>query len=92
VTQKRRYMFGLGAVVIALFVAGAVWRAFNPNASEAPTNTTDETSLPAWQDGYYLCLHHAPMTPVQMYRLVQRKLPHDNRTIALQGCQTGQKR
>jgi hypothetical protein len=82
-------MFGLGAVVIALFVAGAVWRAFNPNASEAPTG--DETQLAAWQDGYYLCLHRPQMTPAQMYRLVQRKLPHDSRTIALRGCQAAQK-
>ena len=90
-TQKRRYMFGLGALVLALFVSGAVWRAFHPNASEAPTNG-DETQLAAWQDGYYLCLHHAQMTPAEMYRLVRRKLPHDDRTIALRGCQAGQKR
>ena len=88
-TEKRRYMLGLGAVVIALFVAGAVWRAFHPNASENPT---EETQLAAFQDGYYLCLHHAQMTPAQMYRLVRRKLPHDNRAIALRGCQAGQKR
>ena len=89
-TQRRRYMLGLGAVVLALFVSGAVWRAFNPNKSEAPTD--DETQLADWQDGYYLCLHEAKLSPAQMYRLVQRKLPHDNRTIALRGCQAAQKR
>jgi len=90
VTQKRRYMFGLGAAVIVLFIAGAIWRAYHPNASEAPT-TNDETELAGWQDAYYLCLHHSPMTAAQMYRLVERKLPHANRSVALRGCQAAQK-
>jgi hypothetical protein len=81
-------MFGLAALVLGLFVAGAVWRAFNPNKSEAPN---DEVNIQARLDGYYLCLHQPVLTPAQMYRLVQRRLPDDDRQLALRGCQEAQK-
>jgi hypothetical protein len=84
-------MLALGAVVIGLFVSGAVWRATHPNASENPTdNPTEEQDIAARQDGYYLCLHRQPMTAAQMYRLVKRKLPHDDVALALRGCQEAQ--
>ena len=82
-------MWAFAIVVAALFVSGAVWRATHPNASENPT---EEKDIATQQDGYYLCLHRPQLTAAQMYRLVQQKLPHDNRTIALRGCEAGQKR
>ena len=83
---RRRYVWGLVAVVLALFVAGAVWRGFHPNASEAPVEDTDASRL----DGYYLCLNRPPLTLAQMYRLIVRKLPHDDEPTALRGCQQAQ--
>ena len=80
-------MLGLGALVLALFVAGAVWRAFNPNASEAPN---DEVNIQARLDGYYLCLHQPVMSPAQMYRLVHRRLPNVDQQLAMRGCQEAQ--
>ena len=85
---RRRYVWGLVAVVLALFLAGAVWRAFNPNASEAPGENTDVSR----QHGYYLCLDRPPLTLAQMYRLIVRKLPHDDEPAALVGCQQAQQR
>ena len=79
----------LGGLVVALFVSGAVWRAFNPRVSENPD---EETQLLDRQDGYYLCLHHSPLTPAQMYRLIKRKFPHDDLTVAIRGCQEAQNR
>ena len=66
-------MWVLATVVLALFVSGAVWRAFNPTASEGPS---EDVRLISRQDGYYLCLHRQPLTAAQMYRLVKRRLPH----------------
>ena len=80
-------MWALGAVVLGLFAAGMVWRATHPNTSENPT---EERDLASRQDGYYLCLHRQPLTAAQMYRLVKRRLPHDNLALALRGCQEAQ--
>jgi hypothetical protein len=74
----------LASVVIALFVAGAVWRAFNPTASENPN---DDAQITSRQDGYYLCLNRRPMSAAQMYCLIKRKLPNDDPTAAIRGCQ-----
>ena len=82
-------MLALGSLVVALFVAGIVWRAFNPGAGETPNEDSQITSR---QDGYYLCLNRPPMKPADMYRLVRRKLPNDDPTFALRGCQLAQKR
>ena len=81
------FMFAFGSLVIALFAAGIVWRAFNPHADENPN---DEAQIAARQDGYYLCLNRRPMTAAQMYRLIKRKLPNDNLAAALRGCQEAQ--
>jgi hypothetical protein len=81
-------MWVLGSVVVALFVSGMVWRAFNPGASENPN---DDAQIAARQDGYYLCLNRRPMTPAQMYRLIKLKLPKDDVAAALRGCQEAQK-
>jgi hypothetical protein len=78
----------LASVVIALFVAGAVWRAFNPTASENPN---DDAQITSRQDGYYLCLSRHPMSAAQMYRLIKRKLPNDDLTAAIRGCQEAQR-
>jgi hypothetical protein len=80
-------MWAFAIVVAGLFLAGAVWRATHPNASENPT---EERDIAARQDGYYLCLHRQPLTAAEMYRLVKRRLPHDNLAVALRGCQEAQ--
>jgi hypothetical protein len=89
VRDKRRLLVLLVALVVALFVAGGVWRAFNPRTSENPD---EETQLLARQDGYYLCLHRPRLSPAEMYRLVRRKLPSEDLAAALRGCQEAQKR
>lgn len=80
-------MWAFAIVVAGLFLAGAVWRATHPNASENPT---EERDIAARQDGYYLCLHRQPLTAAEMYRLVKRRLPRDNLAVALRGCQEAQ--
>ncbi len=87
--QRRAIVWGLVAMVVALFVAGVVWRALNPNASENPD---EDAQLLSRQDGYYLCLHRPEMTPGEMYKLLRRKLPKDNQVAALRGCQEAQNR
>ena len=87
--DRRRYMWAFAIVVAGLFAAGIVWRAANPNTSEAPV---DEPDVSPRQDGYYLCLHRRPMTTAEMYRLVKRKLPNDDLALALRGCQEAQPR
>ena len=87
-TQRSRYLLGLGLLIAALFVSGAVWRALNPGASENPDEDTKITSR---QDGYYLCLNRRPLSPAQMYRLIKARLPHDDLAAALRGCQEAQK-
>ena len=81
-------MWILVSLVVVLFVAGGVWRAFHPGASENPD---EDAQILARQDGYYLCLHRRPMSPAQMYRLIKRKLPNDDIAAALRGCQEAQK-
>jgi hypothetical protein len=80
-------MWVLALVVASLFVAGAAWRAAHPTTSENPD---EDTQITARQHGYYLCLHRRPMDAAQMYRLVKRKLPHDDLTLALRGCREAQ--
>lgn len=85
---NRRIVWVIVSVVLALFVAGMVWRAFNPGASENPN---EDAQITARQDGYYLCLNRRPMTAAQMYRLIKRRLPNDNLAAALRGCQEAQR-
>ena len=82
-------MWAFAIVVAALFASGVVWRATHPNASEAPV---EDTGIADRQDGYYLCLHRRVLTTAEMYRLVRRKLPNDDPTVALRGCQEAQPR
>jgi hypothetical protein len=89
VGQRRAVVWGLVAVIVALFAAGVVWRALNPNASENPD---EDAQLLSRQDGYYLCLHRPEMSPGEMYKLIRRKLPEDDQVAALRGCQEAQKR
>jgi cbb3-type cytochrome oxidase subunit 3 len=86
--ERRRYLWILGSLVVALFVSGVVWRAFHPRGGE---NVDQEAQLAARQDGYYLCLHRPPMTPANMYRLVRRRLPNDDPVAALRGCREAQR-
>ena len=76
------------SLVVVLFVAGGVWRAFHPGASENPD---EDAQVLARQHGYYLCLHRRPMSPAQMYRLIKRKFPNDDIAAALRGCQEAQR-
>ena len=87
--DRRRYMWGIGIVVAALFFSGIAWRATHPNSSEAPVDQTNDV---ARQHGYYLCLHRRPLTTAEMYRLVKRRLPNDDLALALRGCQEAQPR
>jgi hypothetical protein len=87
VTQRSRYLLLLGSLVAALFVGGVVWRAMHPGASENPN---DDAKITSRQDGYYLCLNRRTMSPAQMYRLIKRRLPHDDLAAALRGCQEAQ--
>ena len=87
--DRRRYMWVFAVVVAVLFASGIAWRATHPNSSEAPVEDTD---FAARQDGYYLCLHRPAMTTAEMYRLIKRRLPHDNLAVALRGCQEAQPR
>jgi hypothetical protein len=89
VRRRRATVWGLVAVVVAFFVAGVVWRALNPGASENPD---EDAQLVSRQDGYYLCLHRAQMSPGEMYKLLKRKLPKDDQVAALRGCQEAQNR
>ena len=86
--ERRAYLLLLGSIVAVLFVAGIVWRALNPNASENPN---EDAQIAARQDRDYLCLHRPAMKPADMYRLVVRKLPHDDPRFALRGCQEAQR-
>jgi hypothetical protein len=84
--NKKRLLLALGALVIALFVSGAVWRAFNPRVSENPDD--EGTQLLIRQDGYYLCLDHPKLSLAAAYRTLQRKYPNaDELAIAERGCQ-----
>ena len=87
-TQRRRYIWVLAVIVLGLFVSGAAWRAFNPGASEGPSEDVQITSR---QDGYYLCLHRRPLSAAQMYRLIKLKLPKDDLAAATTGCQEAQR-
>ena len=86
--ERKAYLLILGSLIAVLFVAGIVWRALNPNASENPN---EDAQIAARQDGYYLCLNRRPMSAAQMYRLIKLKLPKDNLAIAIRGCQEAQK-
>ena len=86
--RRRRFTWVLIATVAMLFAAGAAWRAFHPGASENPD---EDKQIVSRQAGYYLCLNHRPMTPAQMYRLIERKLPRDDTGAALRGCQEAQR-
>ena len=87
--KRRKPMIVFCAFIAALFVAGVVWQAVNPTASDNPA---EEREIGSRQDGYYLCLHRKPMTPGEMYKLIARELPKDDRAAALRGCQQAQER
>jgi hypothetical protein len=89
VPERRKYLWILGSLIAALFVAGVVWRALNPQASENPD---EDVQIASRQDGYYLCLHRSQLSPAEMYRLIKRRLPDDDLTYALRGCQEAQRR
>jgi hypothetical protein len=83
----KRWFWFLGGLVVALFVAGIVWRALTPQPTQPPN---DAVQIASRQDGYYLCLNRPPLTPAEMYRLVRRRLPKDDLAAALRGCQQAQ--
>ena len=87
--NRRTPLVVLVAVIASLFVAGVVWRALNPNASENPD---EDRQILSRQAGYYLCLNRPQMTPGEMYKLVRRELPNRDQVEALRGCQEAQPR
>ena len=87
--SKRSFLIVLLAWVVALFVAGAVWRAFHPEKTKGPSQARQFASR---QDGYYLCLHRAPMNDAKMRALISRRLRDDYAPSALIGCQEAQGR
>ena len=84
--NKKALLLALGALVIGLFISGAVWRAFNPRVSENPDD--EGTQLLIRQDGYYLCLDHPKLSLADAYRTLERKYTNaDELAIAERGCQ-----
>ena len=87
--SKRSFLVVLLVWVLALFVAGAVWRAFHPEKARGPSQARQ---LASRQDGYYLCLHRARMSDAEMRALIARRLGNDYAPSALIGCQEAQGR
>ena len=87
--SKRSFLVVLLVWILALFVAGAVWRAFHPMKAHGPSQARQ---LASRQDGYYLCLHRARMSDTAMRKLIARRLRDDYAPSALSGCQEAQGR
>jgi len=87
--SKRSFLVLLLVWVLALFLAGAVWRAFHPEKAQGPSQARQ---LASRQDGYYLCLHRARMSDPAMRALIARRLRDDYPPAALLGCQEAQGR
>ena len=87
--SKRWLLLALLVWVLALFVAGAVWRAFHPEKAQGPSHARQ---LASRQDGYYLCLHRARMSDAEMRALIERRLGNDYAPSAFIGCQEAQGR
>jgi hypothetical protein len=87
--SKRPFLVFLLAWIVALFVAGAIWRAFHPQKAQGPSQARQ---LASRQDGYYLCLHRARLTDAEMRALISRRLKNDDEPSALSGCQEAQRR
>jgi hypothetical protein len=87
--SKRTLVVGLAVWVVALFAAGAVWRAFNPLKPDAKPDPFVAASR---QEGYYLCFHRPRLTDAERRALIARRLPKDDPAAALTGCQEAQRR
>ncbi len=87
--SKRSFLVFLLAWIVALFVAGAVWRALRP---EKPQGPSQARQLASRQNGYYLCLHRARLSDAEMRALIARRLRNDYAPAALRGCQEAQRR
>ncbi len=87
--SKRSFLVVLLVWIVGLFVAGAVWRALRP---EKPSGPSEARQLASRQDGYYLCLHRAPMSDAEMRALIVRRLRNDYAPAALRGCREAQGR
>jgi hypothetical protein len=87
--SRRTLIILLATWVVALFVAGAVWRAFNPPKSEPAQN--QDRLIASRQEGYYACLNLPERSPVRLdaqarKRFLARRLPQDDQGAALEGC------
>ena len=87
--SKRSFLVFLLAWIVALFVAGAVWRAVHPQKPQGPSQARQ---LASRQNGYYLCLHRARLSDAEMRALIARRLRNDYAPAALRGCQEAQRR
>jgi hypothetical protein len=87
--SRRAIIIGVTAWVVVLFVAGGVWRAFNP--AKPPAGTPEARFVDSRQKGYYLCLHLPATAPARhdadaRKRLLARSLPRADQAAALRGC------
>jgi hypothetical protein len=93
--SRRTIVILLTAWVVALFVAGGVWRAFHP---AKPEPAQDQNRVVASrQEGYYACLNLPARSPVRLDPQVRksflaRKLPQDDQSAALSGCEEALRR
>jgi hypothetical protein len=88
--SRRTIIIFLTAWVVALFVAGGVWRAFHPAKPEPAQN--QDRLVASRQEGYYACLNLPARSPVRLdaharERFLARKLPQDDQSAALNGCE-----
>jgi hypothetical protein len=93
--SRRTIILLLTAWVVALFVAGGVWRAFHP--AKADPAQRQDLLVASRQEGYYACLHVPARSPVRLdaqarKRFLARTLPRDDQSAALDGCEEALRR
>jgi hypothetical protein len=93
--SRRTLVIALAVWVVALFIAGGVWRAFHPAQPEPGQDP--EFVVASRQDGYYACLDLPATSFVRVdaaarKRFIARKLPNDDQAAALSGCEEAVRR
>ena len=88
--SRRTIIIVLTVWVVALFVAGGVWRAFHP--AKPDRSQQQDLLVASRQEGYYACLHLPASSPVRYdaharERFLAQKLPQDDQAAALNGCE-----
>jgi hypothetical protein len=93
--SRRSIVIALATWVAVLFIAGGVWRAFNPPKPEPAQN--QDRLVASRQEGYYACLNLPARSPVRLdaqarKQFLARKLPQDDQAAALNGCEEALRR